>query len=191
MTCHRPGPILHGMRRLQRWLLLVSVWFAAACSTLPPEGVVPVEPFDAARYEGRWYEIARLDHGFERGLTDVSAHYRLQSDGSVAVINRGFDVARGQWRQATGRALFIGSPRVGSLKVSFFGPFYGGYHVLALDPDYRWSLVSGPSRSYLWILARERTLPAEVRERLVARASDLGFDAGALIWVTQNRPESD
>lgn len=160
-----------------------------ACSTLPPEGVTPVTGFDVQRYAGRWYEIARLDHSFERGLTDVSAHYRLRTDGSVEVINRGFDPSADRWRQATGRALFIGASDVGSLKVSFFGPFFGGYHVVELDPQYRWSLVSGPDRSYLWILARERTLPAQVREALVARARALGFDTTQLVWVAQTRPE--
>ena len=179
------------MTRFHTLLFLVVALLATACSTLPPEGVAPVSPFDATRYQGRWYEIARLDHGFERGLTDVSAHYRLQADGSVEVINRGFDPARGQWRQATGRALFTGSAQVGSLKVSFFGPFYGGYHVLELDPEYRWSLVSGPSRSYLWILARERALPLAVRDRLVARANALGFDASRLVWVEQTRSDTD
>ena len=135
----------------------------------------------AGRYGGRWYEQARLDHAFERGLTDVSATYESQPDGSVRVVNRGFEPTTGMWRQAIGRALFTGDHSTGSLKVSFFGPFYGGYHVAALDPDYRWALVVGPDRSYCWILARDKHLDPVQRESVVARARGLGIDTAALI----------
>jgi len=159
-----------------------------ACSTAPPDGVRPVSSFDINRYLGKWYEIARLDHSFERGLSDVSATYSLQDDGSVKVLNRGYDTRNQTWKEAVGRALFIGDPATASLKVSFFGPFYGGYHVIALDREnYRWSLVAGPSLDYLWILARERTLPAEVRDALVSKARSLGFATDQLIWVEQGR----
>ena len=148
----------------------------------------PVTSFDLQRYQGLWYELARLDHSFERGMTDVSASYTPQPDGSVRVVNRGFDPAQGKWREAVGKALFIGAPTVGSLKVSFFGPFYGGYHVAALDPDYRWALVLGPDTSYCWILARDKQLDPAQRGAIVARAAALGVDTPALIWVTQARP---
>ncbi|MCU0937483.1 MAG: lipocalin family protein, partial [Gammaproteobacteria bacterium] len=114
-------------------ILLASALGTSGCSTAPPEGVVAVTPFDVRRYEGRWFEIARLDHAFERGLTDVSAIYRLRPDGSVEVVNRGYDPSKGRWREAVGTARFTGAADRGSLKVSFFGPFYGGYHVVALD----------------------------------------------------------
>jgi apolipoprotein D and lipocalin family protein len=173
-------------------LALIASLTLAACSTAPPEGVRPVTAFDINRYLGQWYEIARLDHSFERGMSDVSATYQLQDDGSVKVINRGYDTQRQAWKEAVGRALFIGNPGTGSLKVSFFGPFYGGYHVIALDQEnYRWSLVAGPDRDYLWILARDRTLPAEVREQLVAQAQALGFATDQLIWVEQTRTETN
>ncbi|WP_313950265.1 lipocalin family protein [Accumulibacter sp.] len=176
--------------RLDRWLALLFVGLLAlsGCSTAPPEGMAPVTPFDLSRYEGKWYELARLDHSFERGLSDVSATYRAQADGSVEVINRGYDVARGDWRQAVGRATFTGDPHRASLKVSFFGPFYGGYHVVALDQrDYQWAMVVGPSRDYLWILARDRQLPANVRDRLLAQARALGLAVDELIWVEHTR----
>lgn len=146
-----------------------------------------VTPFDINRYQGKWYEIARLDHSFERGLSDVTANYRLQPDGSVEVINRGYDTRRMEWRQAVGRALFTGASNRASLKVSFFGPFYGGYHVVALDPEYRWAMVAGPSRDYFWILARDKQLPAALQEQLVQQASALGIDTGKLIRVGQTR----
>ena len=167
---------------------LVTVALLAGCSVSPPKGITPVTPFDVKRYEGKWYEMARLDHRFERGLTDVNATYRGQPDGSIQVINRGFDPEDQAWRQAVGRAYFTGDTQRGSLKVSFFGPFYGGYYVVALDEtDYRWSLVMGPDRGYFWILARDKQLPAALREQLIRRAREFGVDTGKLIWVSQTR----
>jgi lipocalin len=97
--------------------------FLASCATTPPDGIHPVTSFEIDRYLGRWYEIARLDHSFERGMSDVNATYLLQDDGSVKVINRGYDTQRQAWKEAIGRALFIGDSHTASLKVSFFGPF--------------------------------------------------------------------
>ena len=173
-------------------LSLLFPLMLVACSTAPPEGLRPVTSFELNRYLGQWYEIARLDHSFERGMSDVNATYELQEDGSVKVINRGYDPQRQAWKEAIGRALFIGDSGTASLKVSFFGPFYGGYHVIALDQqNYRWSLVAGPDRDYLWILAREKTLPAEVREQLLGQAKALGFATDKLIWVEQKRTDTN
>ena len=161
----------------------------AACSTAPPAGLAAVEPFASERYLGKWYEIARLDHRFERGMSDVSATYTAQPDGSITVVNRGYDNARQDWREAVGRALFTGASDRASLKVSFFGPFYGGYHVVALDADYRWALVVGPDRGYFWLLAREREIDAGLRAQLVERARAFGIDVDRLLWVAQTRDE--
>jgi apolipoprotein D and lipocalin family protein len=168
--------------------MTVRPWTWIACAILAgcaqiPEGVQPVSGFDAARYAGTWYEIARLDNSFERGLTRITATYSAREDGGIDVLNRGFDEAKGTWREARGRAKFVGRRDVGQLKVSFFGPFYGGYNVVDLDPAYTHSLVVGPDRSYLWILSRDPRPPREVVDRLVARARELGFDTGALIYV--------
>ena len=157
-----------------------------ACSTSPPPGVQTVSPFQLDRYLGTWYEVARLDHRFERGLSRVSATYSLNPDGSVKVLNRGYNAGKAAWNEAEGRAVFTGDANTGSLKVSFFGPFYGGYHVIALDKDYQWAMVIGPDPSYLWILARDRQLPAGVRERLVGQATQAGVDTRSLIWVDQS-----
>jgi apolipoprotein D and lipocalin family protein len=174
-----------------RALLLASLLGLAACSTAPPDGLTAVTPFDIKRYEGQWFEIARLDHSFERGLSDVSARYRIQADGSVEVLNRGFDAKKNDWKEAVGRALFTGDTHRASLKVSFFGPFYGGYHVVALDQkDYRWALVVGPDRDYVWILARDKQLPNAVREDLVVRAKAMGIAVDKLIWVTHARQDT-
>lgn len=176
------------MNRVSRGTFSAFAAFLMAACTSVPEGVTPVSPFAIERYLGQWYEIARLDHSFERGLTDVSAEYRLAQDGTVEVINRGYDPAKGKWREAVGKAEFIGAPTTASLKVSFFGPFYGGYHVAELDREhYRWALVVGPDTDYLWILSRDKTLAPEVRDRLVRRAQALGFDTQSLIWVEHTR----
>lgn len=171
-------------------LLFAAIALLTGCGmSSPPIGINPVTPFDLQRYQGQWYELARLDHFFERGLTDASALYQPQADGSVRVVNRGFDPAKGQWREVTGKAQFTGAATTGSLKVSFFGPFYGGYHVAALDPDYRWALVVGPDRGYCWVLARSKTLAPSTKAEIVARAKALGIDIDALIWVSQARSD--
>jgi len=159
----------------------------SACSTVPPEGLHAVTRFDVQRYQGTWYEIARLDHSFERNMTDVSARYTVQADGAVQVTNRGFNSVKNEWKEAVGKALFTGDTDRGSLKVSFFGPFYGGYHVVALDPDYRWSLVVGPDRDYLWILARDKQLDPDVKAQLLAQAQAFGLATDKLIWVSHTR----
>ncbi len=160
----------------------MAVLLLAACTSVP-DGVEPVRGFDLERYLGRWHEIARLDHSFERGLSRVTADYSRRDDGGVRVLNRGYDAAKGAWKEAEGRAYPIGETEVASLKVSFFGPFYGGYHVIALDADYRWALVAGPSRDYLWILAREPQLDPAIYARLVAQAAADGFPVDRLIRV--------
>ena len=164
-------------------LLALLVMLVPGCVGLP-EGITPVAEFDVQRYLGQWYEIARLDHSFERGLEKVSADYSLRNDGGINVINRGYDTAKKEWKEAKGRAYFVGEPTVGRLKVSFFGPFYGGYNIIALDQQgYSYSMVCGPDRSYLWILSRTPEMEAALLTRLVDQAKDLGFDTSSLIYV--------
>ena len=108
----------------------------------------------------------------------------------MQVINRGRQAASGQWREAVGKALFTGPSSTASLKVSFFGPFYGGYHVVGLDADYRWALVVGPDTGYAWILARDTQLPRATLQRIVAQAQSLGIDTQAFIWVDHTDTDS-
>lgn len=153
-----------------------------------PEGVKPVENFDLDRYLGRWYEIARLDHSFERGLSQVTADYSLRDNGLVRVINRGYDKKQDRWKEAQGKARFVRQPDQGYLKVSFFGPFYGSYIIFALDHDnYQYAMISGPDTSYLWILARQPTLSEEIRQHLVTKAQERGFDTNGLIFVAHDQ----
>lgn len=164
-------------------LIAVLALLLGGCVSMP-ETVRPVGNFELERYLGTWYEIARLDHPFERGLSRVSAEYSLREDGGVRVINRGYDAAKGKWKQAEGKAFFVQDPQTGFLKVSFFGPFYGAYVIFELDHEgYSHALVSGPDTSYLWILAREKQLDAALKQELVAKAAARGFDTSALIFV--------
>lgn len=152
-----------------------------------PENVRPVDNFNVQNYLGRWYEIARLDHSFERGLSNVSAEYALREDGGIKVTNRGYSAKDKKWKEAVGKAYFVEGADKGYLKVSFFGPFYGSYVVFDLDHDnYQYSLVSGPDKSYLWILSRTPTMKPEVKNRLITKAAALGFDTSSLIIVTHD-----
>jgi apolipoprotein D and lipocalin family protein len=169
-------------------LVALGMVLLAGCAQIP-QGVEPVQGFDSRRYLGTWYEIARLDHRFERGLADVTATYSAREDGSIGVLNRGYDEAEGRWREIEGRARFVGPPDVGSLSVSFFGPFYGGYNVVDLDAEYQIALVCGPARDYLWVLARRPDPPRAELERVVRRAAELGFDTASLVYVSHGRRE--
>lgn len=173
-----------------RLLLSASVMLPLLAGCLGyPDNVRPVAGFDLSRYLGTWYEIARLDHSFERGLSDVSAKYTLRDGGGVQVRNRGYAPNSGQWKEADGKAYFVEGADHGYLKVSFFGPFYGSYVIFELDADdYEYAFVCGPNRSYLWLLARRTEVPAELKARFVERARGLGFDVSRLIWVNHGSP---
>ena len=160
----------------------------AGCTGVP-DGVETIDGFALQRYLGTWYEIARLDHRFERGLSRVTASYSLREDGGISVRNRGFDAVRGEWDEAFGKAYFVDAPDKGRLKVSFFGPFYGGYNIIELDKKgYEYSMVTGPNRSYLWILARGPRLEEATLDSLVDKAKGLGFSTDELIFVEHGQP---
>ena len=163
-------------------LVLCLLVLLSACTMQPP-GLQTVETLDTQRYMGKWFEIARLDHRFERGLEKVSAEYALREDGAIAVTNRGFNTAEGEWEEADGVARFREGVPNGRIKVTFFWPFYGGYNIVELDPEYRYVLIIGPDTSYGWILAREPVLETAVYERLMARAKALGVAESGWIKV--------
>jgi apolipoprotein D and lipocalin family protein len=149
-----------------------------------PAGVRPVEGFDPNRYMGKWYEIARLDHSFERGLERITAEYSLSEDGSVTVLNRGYSTRKDRWKEAKGRAVFVRGPDEGYLKVSFFWPFYGSYVVFGLDKEnYQYAYVASYNTTYLWLLARSPTVGDDVIDRFIERSKALGFDTDRLIFV--------
>ena len=149
-----------------------------------PKGVKSVENFSLERFLGRWYEIARLEHSFEQGLSRVTADYSMREDGGVRVLNRGYSEKKQEWKTAEGKAFFVKKPDEGYLKVSFFGPFYGSYVILELDSkDYQYSVVCGPNKSYLWILSRKPKIEPELKQKLISRAATLGFDTTKLVFV--------
>jgi len=177
---------MHTLSLIKRLGLLICTLLLSACVSLP-ENVAPVQNFDLQRYLGKWYEIARLDHSFERGLIKVSAEYSLRDDGGVKVINRGYSASKGEWKEAVGKAFFVREKNEGYLKVSFFSIFYGAYVVIELDQeDYQYSLVSGPDKSFLWVLSRTPEMDPDVYQRLISKASALGFATDELILVDQN-----
>ena len=165
---------------------MLTVVLLRAFATRPPANVTPVSDFEVDRYAGRWYEIARTDQRHEKGLVRTQAYYSLNANGSLEVTNRGFNPENNQWEEVVGKARFIGKPTEAALKVSFFGPFYGGYNVVALDPAYQWALVVGSSVDSMWILSREPCLSDEVSGMLLAKARALGVDEDKIVWVQQD-----
>ncbi len=162
---------------------LVLFLLLSACASVP-EGVKPVNGFEVDRYLGKWYEIARLDNRFERGLRNITAEYSLNKDGSLKVLNRGYSINKKKWQQAEGKAKFMGAPDVGSLKVSFFGPFYGGYNIFELDKkNYQYVMITGNDRSYFWLLSRTPNLDPALQNQLIAKAKSIGIDTEKLIFV--------
>jgi len=169
-----------------RRFTLAAVFALSGCAGVP-EGIEPVDNFELEPYLGTWYEIARLDHRFERGLSNVTAKYTLREDGGVSVLNRGYRAKKDTWDEAEGKAYFVGEPSVGQLKVSFFGPFYGAYNVFELGENYEYSMVAGPNRSYLWILARKAQLSQSMLDELLSKAEAAGYDTSDLIFVEHDR----
>ncbi len=171
---------------MKKYFLMFSMLFAGCVGI--PDGVNAIDGFDVNRYLGTWYEIARFDHSFERGLSNVSANYSFRDDGGIKVLNKGFKDESAEWKEAEGKAYFVVNPSTGRLKVSFFGPFYGGYNIIALDKEnYSYSLVCGNDRDYLWILSRTKTMDETSLKKLVAIADSLGFDTKKFIYVNQNK----
>jgi apolipoprotein D and lipocalin family protein len=167
-------------------VLFLLICLLTGCVGIP-ENVKPVDNFKLEKYLGKWYEIARLDHSFEKGLSRVTAEYSLRPDGGVKVINRGYSAKDNKWKEALGKAYFVKGPDQGFLKVSFFGPFYGSYVIFALDHEnYQYALVSGPDKSYLWLLARSPKMNEDIKNDLIVKAKAAGFDTGKLLFVNHD-----
>lgn len=157
-----------------------------SCSTIP-DGIKAVQPFEKSKYLGKWYEIARLDFKFERNLNNTTAEYSINKDGTIKVFNRGFNTKSNKWETATGKAKFVKDEHVAMLKVSFFGPFYSGYNVIAIDREYKYALIAGKNLKYLWILSRYTTIPEEVKKNYLDLAQSAGFKINDLIWVKHDK----
>lgn len=173
--------------KITRLLSLFLFYTVLSSCTSIPENINPVRSFDENRYLGKWYEIARLDHSFERGLSHVTAEYHLRSDGGIEVTNRGFSITENRWKEASGRAYFVGKRDVGHLKVSFFGPFYSSYIIFDLDKDdYQYAYITGYNKSFLWFLSREPIVSHALKERFIQKSKELGFETDALIFPAQH-----
>lgn len=165
---------------------------AAGCLSLPsacvsiPKGATAVKPFDSDKYLGKWYEIARMDFKFEKDLSLVTATYSLNKNGTLKVDNKGYNTVQKAWKQSIGKAKFVNQPNEGRLKVSFFGPFYAGYNVIAIDKDYQYALIAGNNLKYLWILSRRTTIPEPVKQAYLKQATALGYQVSDLIWTKQD-----
>ncbi|MBF0234839.1 MAG: lipocalin family protein [Desulfamplus sp.] len=165
---------------MKKLLSLLSSLVLTGCLGMP-ETVTPIKDFKIDRYLGKWYEIARLDHSFERGLEQITANYSLREDGGVSVINRGYSKEKNEWKVAEGKALFVNDENEGYLKVSFFGPFYGSYVIFELDKEnYEYAFISGPNLSYLWLLSRKPDLEKQVIDKFKEKSKKMGFDVNNL-----------
>jgi apolipoprotein D and lipocalin family protein len=165
---------------------LALVLTFTACSSIP-EKATPVSNFDVEKYKGLWYEIARIDFKHEKDMDNVTAQYSLNEDGTVKVFNSGYNYKKQEWQKAEGKAKFRGGKNVGALKVSFFGPFYSGYNVIALDDDYNYALIAGKNLDYLWILSRTKEIPLDIKSKYLEIASQIGYDTSRLTWVKHDK----
>ena len=160
-----------------------------SCASIP-KNAKPVENFDVNRYLGAWYEIARFDFRFEKDLNNTSAQYKLDKKGNVMVLNSGYNFVKKKWSKADGLAKFRGDKNVAALKVSFFGPFYSGYNVVALDENYQYALIAGKNLDYLWILSRTKTIPEDIKAKYLKIAEEIGYDTSKLIWVKHDKNDN-
>ncbi len=157
-----------------------------SCASIP-KGVVAVKNFKKDKYLGKWYEIARFDYRFEKNLDNTTATYSLNPNGTIKVLNRGYNYVKNEWKSAEGKAKFVDSDQEGKLKVSFFGPFYAGYNVVAIDDQYENALIYGPSTKYIWILSRTKQISEQLKNQFLEKAKKDGYDLTKLIWVKHDR----
>lgn len=172
---------------MKKLFAIIALLMSITACTGTPENITPVQNFELNKYLGKWYEIARLDHSFERGLENITAEYAMREDGGVSVLNKGYDITEKSWRDAQGKAYFVESTDQGYLKVSFFGPFYGSYIIFELDKDYQYAFVSGPNTDYLWLLSRTPTVDPSLIEHFKTLAKEKGFKTEELIFVNQQK----
>lgn len=176
-------------RRLMNLLVLLSCCGGlAACQSVPKQSLKPVSNFQIEKYLGEWYEIARYDFKWENNIKDVKAKYTLNKDGSIKVLNSGYDIDTGNYKESVGKAKFVKDKNVGALKVSFFGPFYSSYTVISVDENYQYALVAGENKKLLWILSRTPTIPDEVKQNYIRLAEAAGYNMFDLVWTFQEQP---
>jgi len=176
--------------KLNKWYLALGLGAGAvalaasytSCVSIP-KGAKAVQPFDKDKYLGQWYEIARLDFKYEKNMDNVTANYSLNDNGTIKVDNKGYDYIKNKWKESIGKAKFVDESGIGRLKVSFFGPFYAGYNVIAVDKKYQHALVVGNNLNYMWILSRDTTIPDSIKNEYLKKAEELGYDTKNLVWT--------
>lgn len=173
-------------RAMSLFVAMGILFLFSACSSIPGKAE-PVTDFEVNKYRGLWYEITRIDFTHEKNMNNVSAHYSLDEKGNVKVFNSGYNYKKQKWEKAEGKAKFRDEKDVAALKVSFFGPFYSGYNVIALDDEYQYAMVAGKNLDYLWILSRTKELPEDVKNNYLEKAKEIGYDINRLIWVRHDR----
>lgn len=164
---------------------IIGLFALTSCSVGIPDKAQAVQNFNADKYLGKWYEIARFDYKFERNLNQVTATYSKNPDGSIKVDNRGYNYVKNEWKESIGEARFVNSEKEARLKVSFFKPFWAGYNVIELADEYKYALVVGNNLKYMWILSREKTIPESIKEQFLDKAKEIGYNTSELIWVEQ------
>ncbi|MDR6514319.1 lipocalin family protein [Chryseobacterium camelliae] len=166
---------------------IIGLVLLSSCSVGIPKGATAVKNFDADRYLGKWYEIARFDYRFEKDMDNVTAEYSKNPDGSIRVQNKGYNYVKKEWKQSVGEARFVDDKTEARLKVSFFKPIWAGYNVIELDDNYQYALVVGNNLKYIWILSRTTTIPENVRQKFLEKAKSIGYNTDELIWVKHNQ----
>ncbi len=166
---------------------IIGVAIFNSCSVGVPKGATAVKDFDADKYLGKWYEIARFDFRFEKNLNNVTATYSKKDNGNIKVENKGYNYLKKKWSESDGEAKFVDDENIAMLKVSFFKPIWAGYNVIDIDEDYKCALVTGSNLDYLWILSREKTIPAKIKQRFLEKAKKIGYDTEKLVWVEHTK----
>jgi apolipoprotein D and lipocalin family protein len=180
------------MKTLQKIAIPVSLGILGliilnSCSVGIPKGATAVQDFNADKYLGKWYEIARFDYKFEKDMDNVTATYSKNEDGNIRVENRGYNYVKKEWKESVGEARFVNDPSEARLKVSFFKPIWAGYNVIDIDDNYQYALVVGNSVKYIWILSRTKEIPENIRQRFLEKAKSIGYNTDELIWVKHNQ----
>lgn len=163
--------------------LIVSLFFVS-CATKEPTDLKTVQKVDLQRYLGDWYEIARYEHKFQKDCKNVKANYSLRDDKKIQVINSCTKMSTNEFKEAKAVAYSVDDTN-SKLKVSFFRPFYDDYWILDLDDDYKYAIIGTPTKEYLWILSREKTISDEVLNKLLEKITNMGFDKSKLIYTIQ------
>ncbi|WP_267405175.1 MULTISPECIES: lipocalin family protein [unclassified Chryseobacterium] len=154
-----------------------------SCSVGIPKGATAIQNFNAEKYLGKWYEIARFDYKFEKNMDNVTATYSKNEKGTIRVDNKGYDYIKKEWKESIGEAKFVNKETEARLKVSFFKPIWAGYNVIDIDENYQYALVVGNSTKYIWILSRTKEIPESIKQRFLEKAKNIGYNVDDLIWV--------